>query len=387
MAIKARSDRLEERMQTLPAVRPDAATPLNGRRSEALAELRRVAKAYVSRTSEPSAEPPIQRTEATAAAAPSQERANNAVSPTLDDSVRLWRKLERSHERRRLLDRAEILTRDWLVHIASELEGEGAPFHRDFIEKLGSTQDSTRLVGLALDQLSRDWLRLVGTQVASGLPVPAAGSDWAAEMAAFLRSDATLANPGLEPSLIFTDRHLPRELLVEGLAKLAYFVKDSRVDTIVSLGRGGDILGDFMAAQGSAAKRHLIDWSSTRRAYRFGNIRRSDASGQRVFLIVDVARDVPSILNVHRELTARLVGAEIHYLALAGSAEVREAMNEQGITYVSNIVGDVRVDLPWNREGRYQVSKSSHVFGAGTEREWRVPVRELNRTLKDMKAE
>ena len=180
-----------------------------------------------------------------------------------------------------------------------------------------------------------------------------------------LLSDHVLRSSVFEPSFL-TDPLpiLTATAATESLAKLYLFGKEFRPTKVISIGGGGEMIGEFVRTELRLAEGRSRHWNAKANALR--QLTEDLLDDDRVLVVSDVANSERDLAKLREVFGDRLPSASLAFAALAGNAKTYEAMRSDSVVYFANLTAQVDAKLPWARTGSYRRTSQSHFFGHST---------------------
>ena len=177
-----------------------------------------------------------------------------------------------------------------------------------------------------------------------------------------LLSDPTLRSSVFEPAFLTDVRPMLTVAgATEALAKMYLFGDDFRPTRIVSVGKGGAIVGHFLRSELKMDYRRFYSFEPRRDNYL--QFAMSTSESDRILIVSDIAEDANSVISLRRNLEARMPATSIAYCALVGRAASYDSYRGSSLTYFANLTGENDALVPWDRAGTYHRTAASHFFG------------------------
>lgn len=147
----------------------------------------------------------------------------------------------------------------------------------------------------------------------------------------------------------------------EALAKICLFGREFQPTRIVSIGSGGEMVGDFLRCEMRIDHRFVRHWDDIPTVSH--ELPSAVSADDRILIVSDVA-SAPHELDLLRGAFAPEIPAtSIAFAALAGSAETYETLRSNHLACIVNLTAYADVTMPWGGGGSYHRTSGSHFFG------------------------
>lgn len=177
-----------------------------------------------------------------------------------------------------------------------------------------------------------------------------------------LLSDHALRSSVFEPSFL-TDPIpvLTAAAATESLAKLYLFGSEFRPTKVVSIGGGGQMIGQFVRSELRLDARRFWPWDARAQALR--QMTQNLSNEDRVLVVSDVANSMRDLSRLREAFGARLPDTSLAFTALVGQANTYEALRPGSVVFFANLTAQADAKLPWTPAGSYLRTRASHFFG------------------------
>ncbi|MBY4639844.1 hypothetical protein K6L44_07555 [Gluconacetobacter entanii] len=187
-----------------------------------------------------------------------------------------------------------------------------------------------------------------------------------------LLSKHALRSSAFEPTFL-TDPIpvLSAAAATESLAKLFLFGSEFRPTKIVSVGEGGNMIGQFLTSELRLPISRSWHWNVQSQTIRQMTQEFSDED--RILVVSDVATSSRDLLELREVVGAQLPYTSLAFTALAAQATTYDALRPELVVFFANLTAQTDAKLPWVRAGSYRRTRASHFFGHSAPSPLRIP--------------
>ncbi|WP_027530102.1 phosphoribosyltransferase [Bradyrhizobium sp. WSM3983] len=152
---------------------------------------------------------------------------------------------------------------------------------------------------------------------------------------------------------------------IDGLALLGSRLLDYKPDLLVSLDRGGQVVGKLLDAEFGQDLKFGHALVSRFDGLQFSETRNSKARPARIVIVDDIARSGEAISEVRQFVCARYPSADVRAMVIVGTSAAKQRLGEE-VLYMPNMTLNLGVRVPWKSGGNaaFRRLKDAYVLGS-----------------------